>query len=226
MDFNTFVWYFCLLLLLSATVTPSHDAVTLFSSLRGLTPFVGQSAAGLPTVKAVLTPRHLERLLGIDEELPATGRTQQQILDRLTSQMPKLFVDELPFEVFTEDVIYRNPYGEVNGKGDFKRTMAQLRKLYTITLSSGDVNYSNARFTDALTAEVNCLGLLPNRFSQTLLLQMDWTTTVCSSLLKGLCSEISGNNVDKMTPELYSYLHIVNFETPWPRLFFRNQLTY
>eukprot|EP00922_Rhytidocystis_sp_ex-Travisia-forbesii_P072011 GHVS01107426.1.p1 GENE.GHVS01107426.1~~GHVS01107426.1.p1 ORF type:complete len:209 (+),score=15.43 GHVS01107426.1:65-691(+) len=208
MDFNTFVWYFCLLLLLSATVTPSHDAVTLFSSLRGLTPFVGQSAAGLPTVKAVLTPRHLERLLGIDEELPATGRTQQQILDRLTSQMPKLFVDELPFEVFTEDVIYRNPYGEVNGKGDFKRTMAQLRKLYTITLSSGDVNYSNARFTDALTAE------------------MDWTTTVCSSLLKGLCSEISGNNVDKMTPELYSYLHIVNFETPWPRLFFRNQLTY
>eukprot|EP00922_Rhytidocystis_sp_ex-Travisia-forbesii_P034960 GHVS01051928.1.p2 GENE.GHVS01051928.1~~GHVS01051928.1.p2 ORF type:complete len:199 (+),score=31.86 GHVS01051928.1:148-744(+) len=133
--------------------------------------------------------------------LPSTGRTREQVIARVTEQIPKLYYEELPWELFTEDVVYANPYVKVPTKKKFYDMMVLIRASIAATHSKAELIIKKVEFID------------------TFKLRIDWDTTVCSPLV-GMCVNLEGFDIEEYNEDLYCYSHTENWLTPLPAFLF------
>eukprot|EP00922_Rhytidocystis_sp_ex-Travisia-forbesii_P009635 GHVS01014090.1.p1 GENE.GHVS01014090.1~~GHVS01014090.1.p1 ORF type:complete len:208 (+),score=29.31 GHVS01014090.1:227-850(+) len=134
-------------------------------------------------------------------ELPATGRTREQVIARVTEQIPLLYYKEMPWELFTEDVVYANPYVKVPTKPKFYAMMVMIRSAILTTHSKAELIFKNVEFIEPFK------------------LRIDWVTTVCSPLV-GMCVNLEGFDIEEYNEDLYCYSHTENWLTPLPAFLF------
>eukprot|EP00922_Rhytidocystis_sp_ex-Travisia-forbesii_P037740 GHVS01056226.1.p1 GENE.GHVS01056226.1~~GHVS01056226.1.p1 ORF type:complete len:208 (-),score=35.98 GHVS01056226.1:546-1169(-) len=141
------------------------------------------------------------RRLVVGGPLPATGRTREQIIARVSEQIPLLYYEEMPWELFTEDVVYANPYVKVPTKPKFDKMMQMIRASVAATRSNAELIFKKVEFIEPFK------------------LRIDWDTTVCSPLV-GLCVHLTGFDIEEYNEELYCYSHTENWLTPLPAFMF------
>eukprot|EP00922_Rhytidocystis_sp_ex-Travisia-forbesii_P064292 GHVS01095557.1.p1 GENE.GHVS01095557.1~~GHVS01095557.1.p1 ORF type:complete len:200 (+),score=29.91 GHVS01095557.1:211-810(+) len=133
--------------------------------------------------------------------LPSTGRTREQVVARLKEQLPKLYYQEMPWELYTEDVVYANPFVMVPTKKKFSEMMLLIRTSIAATHAKAELIFKNVEFVEPLK------------------LRIDWETTVCSPLA-GMCVRLEGFDIEEYNEDLFCYSHREHWLTPLPAFLF------
>eukprot|EP00922_Rhytidocystis_sp_ex-Travisia-forbesii_P037741 GHVS01056227.1.p1 GENE.GHVS01056227.1~~GHVS01056227.1.p1 ORF type:complete len:248 (-),score=73.65 GHVS01056227.1:529-1161(-) len=141
------------------------------------------------------------RLVVSGGPLPATGRTREQVIARVSEQIPLLYYEEMPWELFTDDVVYANPYVKVPTKAKFNKMMQMIRASVAATKSNAELIIKKVEFIEPLK------------------LRIDWDTTVCSPLVS-VCVHLTGFDIQEYNEALYCYSHTENWLTPLPDFLF------